>query len=1210
MSASKSSKRQSNIWNVVFYAVCAIFCIVFSVFLLRANITHAVALEQEIRCGIEEHTHTDSCYNGDFVVCGKTAHSHDGNCYIVLLKENNINEILTLLANSKNHSLEYVINDTVSSALNFNEHINNLESVGTPDIITLNQNTVAQLNNTISDKDSLPDIVLNENINSVTQIAAGNTQQNGASTYAIGDDPVTNQMIGNVYIRLDGSWQFIGTTPISRSGSGSNRTVSVATADLLNTVNTVLGTDYTYQSFDISSSRYETTSFTRYTLNSTTTNIATGQSNTNSQRARYIRLIPKGSSSATNTGFAFYTVKFAYPDGSSSQRIVPTGTKITIPEGKYEWKSGSNTYASGQSVTINSATTFTAIPLYDVTLEHLDGTVTQQTVASGNTVKLPTGNFEWKSGGTIYEAGATVTITSDAVFTALPPNIKVIYNVGFPTVSGVTVSTKPTVAGFSSTNVTDAFTEGSSATIRNVSQQSVEGTVNGNSTGLTRVIQFKGWRVSGTDIILQPNTNLVWDELIKYATDTKITLTAVWEYNALQTASFFIRFDSVAVDTEGNITGQDSNKYTKQIFAAYVGGVDTSLGTSNLQKKYGIADTTSDNSFGADQKIRALYGERADGVWLSAFPNDDDVFADLVQYANTGYLSVDGVAVKAEDLNNREYAIRWYVFKSQDDAWHIDGKLVRKEGLIHVYKTFAGNKELIEEAKKDFYIDATDVTAGTNTVLNLRNYKSYNSATDTYMWEITNVDYGELWNITEHPHLFDEQEVLFSVYSEYTVMDAHGDQSMSGSGTSITVSGMTYALDEGTDEVLRAEFTNIYNKSNSIIIKKQDALTGVSIGGATFRLVQNGKPLKFNYNKQTDSYQYDPVNGTYTVLSGNANGYFEISIENFSYDLGNIIVEEVTAPTGYSPIGNIEIGYTDDEKTIGIIGGNSTMIRYVNGILVVGNSTDVMSVTARKSWDCPENEWQPVTIQLLANGKLVTTTIAGVVPQVVLNAENNWEYTWENLPVYVNGQRIQWSIKETAIGSESAKADGSFVNWLASYGIPIQTTDEDGNPHVLLTVTNTTKRVMLRLTKTNLAQTALLKGATFLLEVVDKDGNVIKTEVVKNATTGDLGTLIFDNLKCGVRYRLTEQIAPEGYLDMTEYIYFTINEDGSVVVEESYYAQAGNTAYNIIVRNIEAIPLPESGSYGTDMFYALGLLLLALAAGIYIYHLRKRRCHY
>lgn len=1209
MSALKSSKRQSNIKSIVFYAVCAIFCIVFCVLLLRSNITHAVALEQEIRCGIEEHTHTDSCYNGDFVVCNKTAHTHDGNCYIVLLKENDINEILTLLANTENHSLEYVIKDTVSSALNFNEHINNLESIGTPDVITLDQNVVAQLNNTISDKNNLPDIVLNENINTI-QLAAGSTQQGGASTYAIGDSPVTNKMIGNVYIYLDGSWQFIGTTPISRVQSGNRYNVILETDDLLNTVNDVLGTSYTYQSFEISSSRYETSSFTKCELSETTTTIATSQSSSNAQKARYIRLIPKGSSSANDTGFAFYTVKFAYPDGSSSQMLVPNGSSVTIPGGNYEWTSGNRTYFPGQSVTINSATTFTALPVYTVTFEHLDGRIIHQTVTSGTQIQLPTGNYEWKSLGTIYDAGTIVTITADTVFTALPPNIKINYNIAFPTVSGVTVSTKPTIAGFSSGSMTDAFTEGSTATIRNVSQQSVEGTVNGNTTGLTRVIQFRGWKINETDTVLQPNTMLVWDELVKYASSSEVNLTAVWEYSALQTASFFIRFDSVAVDTQGNITNQDSNKYTKQIFAAYVGGVDTSKGSAALQRQYGIADTTADNSYGADQKIRALYGERAEGVWLSAFPSDDYVFSELVQYANTGYLSVDGVAVKAEDLNNKEYAIRWYVFKSQDDAWHIDGKLVRKEGLIHVYKTFAGNKQLISEAKRDFYIDATDVTAGTNTVLNLQNYKSYNSATDTYMWEITNVDYGELWNITEHPHLFDEPDVNFSVYSEYTVMDAHGDQSITGSGTSLTVSGMTYALDEGTDEVLRAEFTNIYNKSNSIIIKKQDALTGVSIGGATFRLVQNGKPLKFNYNSQTDSYEYDPANGTHTVLSGTANGYFEISIRDFSYDLGNIIVQEVSAPTGYSPIGNIEIGYIDDQKTVGIIGGNSTLIKYMSGILVIGNSTDIMSVTAKKTWDCPENEWQPVTVQLLANGKLVTTVIAGVQPSVTLSADNNWQHTWTNLPVYVNGEKIGWSIKETAIGNESAKADGSFVNWLASYGIPIQSTDENGNPHLLLTVTNTTKRVMLRLTKTNIDKTLLLKGATFLLEVVDKDGNIIPTEIVKNATTGDLGTLIFDNLKCGVRYRLTEQIAPEGYLDLTEYIYFTINEDGSVSVEESYYAQAGNTAYNIVVRNIEAIPLPESGSVGTDMFYALGLLLIALAGGIYIYHLRKRRCQY
>jgi len=969
-------------------------------------------------------------------------------------------------------------------------------------------------------------------------------------------DPVTSNYNANFYIYLDGKWSCIGTLPYTTTANGTRYDYTIPTNTVLELVNGVLGTDYAYNSFDISVATSENGSYTTSNVGmaSVTTTIAYRQRSTAAKSARYIRLIPNNGS-ASSTAFAFYTVTYQYPDGTEVSRVVRSGTTVMLPNGNYEWTADGNTYAAGEAVTITKKTNFIGTNIGPITF------------------------------------------------------ININYNVNFPTVSGVTVSTQPTIASLSTTTVTDGFNEGTSAVIRNVSEQSVRGRVNGNSTGLSRVIQFKGWRIGNTDVILQPNTTLVWDELLNYATGASIQLTAVWEYNAKQTASFFIRFDSVAVDTDGNITGQDQNKYTNELFAAYIGGIDTSKSVSTLHNLYHIADTTADNSFGADQEIRALYGEKAEGAYFSAFPADDYVFECLVDYANTGYLSVDGVAVKAEDLNDREYAIRWYVFKAQDDAWHIDGKLVRKEGLIHVYKTFAGNKELISQAKTDFYIEAKDVTAGTSVTLDLNNYTSYDSATDTYMWEITNVDYGELWEITEHPHVFEDPLVSFSVYSEYTVMDAHGDQSVSGTGTSLSVRGMTYALDEGVDEVLRASFTNIYNKSNSIVIKKQDALTGMSIGGATFRLVQNGNPLKFNYNAETDSYEYDPENGTYTVLNGNANGYFEISIQDFSYDLGNIIIQEVNAPTGYSPVGNIEIGYVDDQKTIGIIGGNSQMIKYFNGILIVGNNTDVMSVTAKKNWDCPENEWQPVTIQLLANGKLVTTVIAGVQPQVVLSADNNWQHTWINLPVYVNGEKIEWSIKETMIGSEAAKADGAFINWLASYGIPIQSTDSDGNPNILLTVTNTTKRVMLRLTKTDINKSVLLSGAEFLLEAVDGNGYVIPSEIAKTAITGEAGTLIFDNLKCGVRYRLTEQTPPKGYLQLPEYIYFTINEDGSVIVEESYYAEAGSTAYNIIVRNVEAIPLPESGSIGTNMFYALGLMLIVLSMGIYIYHLRKRRCH-
>jgi len=1155
-------KRQVNSKSIVFFAVCALLLVACCVLLFCANITHSVALEQEVRCGIAEHTHHDGCYNGDFLTCKQPAHTHDGNCYIVLLKENDINHILTMLGESESHSLENVITDTMSSALTFNANLNAADA-DQNEAAPLSPDRVAAFNSTIADQDELPDIVLNENINTMSTLAVGDDTEETPSAGTVTPlniqaEPDTSNYHANFYVYLDGTWTCLGSLEFTTERSGIRYNSVLPTAQVLELVNGALGTDYAYNSFDIAVASSLNGSYSKTDLGmaSVTTTIGYRQQNATARATKYVRLIPEGGS-ATSTAFNFYTVTFTYPEGTTVTKYVRSGTTITLPAGNYTWSDGDNTYAAEQAVTISGKTTF------------------------------------------------------EANLLGPPTYINVHYDVAFPTVSGVTVTTQPTIAGLAATTVTDEYTENAEVTIRHVSQQSVQGTVNGNSTGLTRVIQFKGWRVGNTNTVIQPNTKLIWDELVRYSNNTTaLRLTAVWEYNAKQTATFFIRFDSVAVDTEGNITGQDSNKYTKQIFAAYVGGVDTALSTNNLQSKYGIADTTSDNSYGADQKIRALYGERTDGVWLSAFPTDSFVFENLVQYANTGYLSVDGVPVKAEDLNSREYAIRWYVFKNQDDAWHIDGKLVKKVGLIHVYKTFAGNKELVAEAKSDFYIDATDVSTGVNTVLNLNNYTTHDTVNDKYMWEITDVDYGEYWEITEHPHQFGDSSVKFSVFSEYTVMDAHGDQSINGTGTSLSVKGMTYALDEGVDEVLRAEFTNIYNRSDSIIIKKQDSLTGVSIGGAVFRLYQNGSPLRFTYNQNTARYEYNPTAGTITDLQGNANGYYEICIENFSYDIGPITIREITAPTGYTPIGDIAIGHTGEDETVGILSGNSELIRYISGVLIVGNSTDSSSVTVKKNWECHETEWQDVTVQLLANGKLVTTVIAGVEPQAVLNAANGWTYTWENLPVYVNGTKIEWSVKETAIGSEMAKADGSFVNWLVSYSLPSLSTDENGNENTLLTVINTTKRVMLRLTKTNLWKTAQLTGAAFLLEAVDANGNVLPNEVTKTATTGDAGTLIFDNLKCGVRYRLTETQAPEGYLPLSEYIYFTINEDGTVRVEDSYYAEAGSTAYNLTVKNGQIVDLPESGGMGTRMFYAIGLSLVAIAAGIYIYHLRKRRCYH
>lgn len=1155
-----------------------LICILFAFISLQDSI----ALDQEIRCGIQEHTHMDFCYDGDFLVCERTAHAHDGNCYIVLLQENNIDQVLGLMKEKGTNSLEYVIKNVMSDALVRNRNMLSMTIVDgkmqelvvhddTEDD-SLTQEKVVQMNQKISEKKETSNLVLNEKLNNETDekqfvvdnseiVESGEVDQvvhENTTVAAVGDTPNKSNTRANFYIHLDGKWTCIGTLTFTVGGDWNNQSqnCTLQTSEILNLVNNSLGTNYDYTSFDLSVATSENGTYSKVEMASVTTTLASKQDYWGAIKARYVRLIPDGGK-ADSKDFAFHTVEFVYPDGTVAEaRYVRKDTNITLPTGNYEWKEGKNTYAAGASVKITKKTTFT---------------------------------------GTLVGPVSYV-------------NVK--YNVGFPTVSGVTINTKPTIAGLTSQSVTDGYTEGSSATIRNVSQQTVEGKVNNNSTNLSRVVQFRGWRVENTDTILQPNTTLIWEELLQYATGGTINLTAIWEYSALQTASFFIRFDSVAVDTNGNITNQDSNKYTKELFSAYVGGVDTSMSSANLTKKYGIADTTADNSYGADQAIRALYGEKTNSVWLSALPTDDYIFQSLVEYANTGYLSVGGVAVKAEDLNEREYAIRWYVFKSQDDAWHIDGKLVKKEGLIHVYKTFAGNKELIECAKRDFYISAENNKTGKDAraeTLSMTNYKEHNASTDTYMWELNNVDYGELWTITEHPHTPEKEDTVLSTYSEYTVVDAHGDQSTTSMGHSLSVSGMTYALDEGIDEVLRVSFTNIYNKVNSIVIKKQDSLTSNSIGGATFQLLQNGQVLKFNYNTTTESYEYAPETGTYTVLSGTASGYFEISIEDFSYDNGPITIREITAPEGYTPIGDIEIGYTTG-NTVGILSGNSDLIKYIDGVLIIGNSTDSSTVTVQKVWECPENEWQDVKIQLLANGKLATTVIAGISPEVTLNGSNSWKYTWNNLPVYVNGEKIQWTVKEVQIGSEQCKSDGSFINWLVSYELPVYSQDAEGNEQILLKVNNTTKRVMLRLTKTDLNKTKQLEGATFLLEAVDSSGNVLTNEVAKTATTGSSGTLTFDNLKSNVRYRLTETNPPIGYLNIDEYIFFMINEDGSVTVEENFFAEAGDTAYNILVKNAAGVTLPETGGSGNFTVRTFGFAIMAVAICMYAGTILRRRC--
>jgi len=413
------------------------------------------------------------------------------------------------------------------------------------------------------------------------------------------------------------------------------------------------------------------------------------------------------------------------------------------------------------------------------------------------------------------------------------------------------------------------------------------------------------------------------------------------------------------------------------------------------------------------------------------------------------------------------------------------------------------------------------------------------------------------------------------------------------------------------------EFTNVYHTSDSIIIKKEDARTGNPLAGATFQLLQNGQPLTFTYDSGTNQYLYDP-GGTVTTLSGSTSGYYELVISGFSYDAGNVVVQELQPPSGYTPIENIIIGYLPDLDTgqltdqIGIL-STSPLASYHDGLLIVENTTENTSVTVAKQWLCPEADWADVTVQLLANGHLVSSLIPGVEPTVQLTAANGYRATWSGLPAYANGTSITWSVRETRIGTENCKPDFTFANWLVSYSDPTYTRDGSGKvTNTAFTIQNDTRRTLLRLTKTNLSGTLRLPGATFTLQhlVSDASGGYVAdpTFVTRTATTGSDGTLTFDNLLYGY-YRLMETSPPGGYEQLLDPVFLTIREDGTIVVDGHTYAQAGATAYTIQVMNVPKRPLPSTGGSGPGIYHGLGLLLMLGAAWLWTlpYHRKRRR---
>ena len=259
---------------------------------------------------------------------------------------------------------------------------------------------------------------------------------------------------------------------------------------------------------------------------------------------------------------------------------------------------------------------------------------------------------------------------------------------------------------------------------------------------------------------------------------------------------------------------------------------------------------------------------------------------------------------------------------------------------------------------------------------------------------------------------------------------------------------------------------------------------------------------------------------------------------------------------------------------------------------------ETTTLTVTKSWAGRPDEAYPdqATVSLTQNGRAYGT-------QVVLSAENDWKYVWENLPVADNeGNPFSYAVAEVSIDSYSTASE---VNM-----------DPSGAYFVELVNTWTPVEVQIELQKADSNTGARLSGAEFdVYWVTEGTGeqipgvNGLNGVLVDSVTVGEAGAML--NLAVGETYYLVEMKAPEGYLLLKTPVGITVSRKGtmvslSLIAGEDWAEAVPDTTAVLTVSNKAGFTLPKTGGPGTLMYTMAGAVM-SIASFCLLYRQNKRR---
>ena len=585
----------------------------------------------------------------------------------------------------------------------------------------------------------------------------------------------------------------------------------------------------------------------------------------------------------------------------------------------------------------------------------------------------------------------------------------------------------------------DVWKPGDQLILRDVDEKDALVSIPGSTKNKKYYYRFAGWRVGTSPLVVNAGEELVRSAILCNERDGVVNLYAQWvaldKNERINSANFYINLAcEIADNTSSGFQPQPEENFTRCIYTAPVLGADDLPIVAGQKKNYVLLapPDSAATAHETDKTIRAMKTTPYSGVTIGHFPSDEDVLAHIREGGYT--ITLDGQTLPSEIITSDHFTVRWYVVKYESsDGWHVDGILVAKEANLRVTKTFSGDKTAVEAVKNGGYSilvthdpeqengTVTDFElclqpAGQETRSGQTGYTEYDPSTDTYTWILNGHPLRE-YTLSERNYL---PEGEWHNINRYRVTSAAGTPSRweaYDAAEKVKVVAESYANDLPTSAYQTVAFQNIYTQRHILTLFKIDAFTHAPLQGVEFTLTRTDAALQLTRKPDTSEYC---GNGDFTeVVADNrvttdADGHVYLHLESGDYTLTEV------SPEGYISASAICFTVEDGGAVKALtepVSDEYASLSDTSLITLRNTSEQLFTVTVEADWDAstPTGQQVPVEVELWCDGRPLYAA-TGESYKCVLG-ENGGTYTWQDLPLYVNGHAAAYTLRETRIGS-------------------------------------------------------------------------------------------------------------------------------------------------------------------------------------------------